>query len=85
MLKIYAAPCTYSDYNTLPDSIFLSVADENNVVTEAVTDYLGSEVQGACGGSDDTFAENTYYYFDVTTFMQEELGTFDMLNTTRPI
>lgn len=76
LLKIYPCPGTYSDYNALPDSLFLYIADENNVVTEAVTDYLGSEVQGGTLIRDDTFSENTYYYFDVTTFMQEELGTF---------
>lgn len=78
LLKIYPEPGTYSEYNALPDSIFLYIADENNVVTEAVTDYLGTQVQGGVLVRDDTFAENTYFYFDVTQFMQEELGTFGM-------
>lgn len=77
-LKIYPEVGTYSDFNALPDSIFLYITDENNVVTDAVKDYLGTEVQGGTLVRDETFAEKTYYLFDITTFMQEELGTFGM-------
>ncbi|MDR1203105.1 MAG: DUF4270 domain-containing protein [Tannerellaceae bacterium] len=73
-LKIYPEPGSYSAYNTLPDSIYLYIADENNVITDAVKDYLGEEVQVGVLMKDDTFDENTYYYFDVTDFMQQELG-----------
>lgn len=77
-LKIYPESGTYSEFNSLPDSIFLYITDENNVVTDAVKDYLGEEVQGGSLVKDDTFDENTYYYFDVTDFMQQELGAFGM-------
>jgi len=73
-LKIYPQPDTYSDFNALPDSIFLYITDQNNVVTDAVTDYLGEQVQSGTLMTDLTFKENTYYYFDVTSFMQQELG-----------
>lgn len=76
ILRIYPEVGTYSEYNSLPDSIYLYIADENNVVTEAVTDYLGTEVQGGVLVRDDAFPENTYYYFDVSSFMQQELGAF---------
>ena len=74
ILRIYPQVDTYSEFNSLPDSIYLYIADENNVVTEAVTDYLGTQVQGGVLVKDDTFREKTYYYFDVSTFMKEELG-----------
>ncbi len=74
-LRIYPEYGTYSGYNTLPDSIFLYIADENNVVTDAVKDYLGKQVQGGKLVKDDVFLGNTYYYFDVTQFMKDELGT----------
>jgi len=77
-LKIYPEPGLYSSYNALPDSIYLYIADENNVVTDAVKDYLGEQVQACVLVRDDTFNENTYYYFDVTDFMQKELGAFGM-------
>ncbi len=62
------------DYNALPDSIYLYIADENNVVTDAVMDYLGSQLQTATLYEDNSHPENTYYYFDVTDFMSQELG-----------
>ena len=74
-LKIYPEYGTYSGYNSLPDSIFLYIADENNVVTDAVKDYLGEQVQGGTLVKDDVFLGNTYYYFDVTQFIKDELGT----------
>ncbi|MDR2918117.1 MAG: DUF4270 domain-containing protein [Tannerella sp.] len=75
-LIIYPEPGTYSDYNSLPENIYLYIADENNVITNAVTDYLGEEVQSGVLIKDDTYDANTYYYFDVTDFMQQELGAF---------
>lgn len=76
VLKIYPDVGSYSNFNALPDSIYLYIADDNNVIVDAVTDYLGSEVQRGTLIQDDTFSERTYYSFDVTTFMSEELGTF---------
>ncbi len=75
-LKVYPEPGTWSDFNPLPDSLYLYIIDENNVVTDAVTDYLGTEVQSGTLVKDDSFDENTYYYFDISTFLQEELGAF---------
>lgn len=73
-LVLYPEAGTYSDYNALPDSIYLYIADENNVTTDAVKDYLGNEVQTGTLIKDQAFLENTCYYFDVTAFMQDELG-----------
>lgn len=78
MLYLYPEYRTYSEYNELPDSIYLYIADENNVVTEAVTDYLGSEVQSGKLVKDDVYYRNTHYYFDITSFIQEEMGAFGM-------
>ncbi len=77
-LKIYPEPGTWTEYNPLPDSLYLYIVDENNVVTDAVTDYLGEEVQHATLMKDPSIVGNNYYYFDITTFMQEELGAFGM-------
>lgn len=73
-LKIYPEPGSWSEYNELPDSLYLYIVDENNVITDAVTDYLGEEVQRATFVEDNSIVGNNYYYFDITTFMQEELG-----------
>lgn len=77
-LRIYPEQGTYSGFNDLPDSLYLYIADENNVVTDAVQDYLGSEVQRGVLSKDETYGENTYYSFDLTQFMQEEMGAFGM-------
>ncbi|MBO5225150.1 MAG: DUF4270 family protein [Parabacteroides sp.] len=73
-LKICPQVGSWTEFNTLPDSLYLYIIDENNVVTDVVTDYQGEEVQTATLIKDDSFRENTYYLFDVSTFMQEELG-----------
>lgn len=75
-LRVYPEPGTWSDFNPLPDSLFLYIIDENNVVTDAVTDYLGTEVQSGTLVKDDSFDENTFYYFDISAFLREELGAF---------
>ena len=75
-LKIHPEPGTWSESNELPDSLYLYIVDRNNVVTDAVTDYLGEEVQRATFEEDNSIVGNNYYYFDVTEFMQEELGAF---------
>lgn len=77
-LRIYPEPGTWTEYNPLPDSLYLYIVDENNVVTDAVTDYLGEEVQHATFVSNNSIVGENYYYFDVTTFMQEELGAVGM-------
>ncbi|MCD8265137.1 MAG: DUF4270 domain-containing protein [Tannerellaceae bacterium] len=74
VLKIYPEPGTYSDFNELTGDIYLYIVDENNVVTNAVTDYLGTQVQSGTLVKDEVFLENTYIYFDVSTFIKEELG-----------
>lgn len=73
-LRIYPEFGTYSEYNALPDSIFLYIADENNVITDVVKDRLGDLEQTAKLVKDDLFVGNTYYYFDVSEFMKAELG-----------
>ncbi|CCY39355.1 putative uncharacterized protein [Tannerella sp. CAG:118] len=75
-LKIYPEPKTWSEFNPLPDSLYLYIIDENNVTVDVVTDYLGTKIQSGTLIKDDSFAENTYYYFDISTFLQEELGAF---------
>lgn len=70
---------SYSGLNKLPENLYLYIADENSVVVDAVKDYLGSEVQAGTLEKDGTFdgayPDKLYYYFDVTSFLQEELGT----------
>jgi len=77
-LRIYPLPDSYGDFNQLPDSVYLYIADENNVVTQAVTDYLGKEVQSATLLKDLQNKTNTCYTFDISNFISSEMGTFGM-------
>ena len=77
-LRIYPLPDSYGDFNQLPDSVYLYIADENNVVTQAVTDYLGKEVQSATLVKDLQNKTNTCYTFDISSFISSEMGTFGM-------
>lgn len=75
-LRIYPETGTYTPYNPLPDSLYLYIADDNNVITDVVQNTLGSEVQIAYLVYDTTYGGNTYYAFDITSFLQQELGAF---------
>ena len=77
-LRIYPETGTYSPYNPLPDSLYLYIADENNVITDVVQDNLGNEVQVGYLVADGTYGGNTYYSFDITDFLAGELGAFGM-------
>lgn len=74
-LMFYPELGTYSDFNALPDSVYLYIADENNVTVDVVNDYLGSEVQIATLVEKRDVPNGTYYYFDITDFIQQEMGT----------
>ncbi|MCC8154891.1 MAG: DUF4270 domain-containing protein, partial [Tannerellaceae bacterium] len=73
-LKIYPEYGTYSDFNTLPDSIYLYIVDENNVITDAVTDYLGNEVQIATLISNYIYPHTPHNYFDGAEERQPKRG-----------
>ena len=77
-LQLYPEPGTYSDFNALPDSVYLYYLDGSTVNRDVVANYLGSEVTRGTLSYDDTYADNTYYSFDVTEFLREELGAFGM-------
>ena len=78
LLEIKPAINSSDGFNPLPDSVYLYIADENNVVTDAIMDYLGTTVQGGVLYEDETHQENTYYGFDITDFIKQELGSFGM-------
>ena len=77
-LQLYPEPGTYSGFNALPDSVYLYYLDGSTVNRDVVANYLGSEVTRGTLSYDDTYADNTYYSFDVTEFLREELGAFGM-------
>lgn len=74
MLYLYPVKGMYGDYNPLPESLALYKSDENNVTESQITDALGTSVQSGSLVVDKDLHVNTYYSFDITSFMQSNLG-----------
>ena len=75
LLRLYPVKETYGDRYPLPESLTLYTADENNVTEDVVTDISGSSVQTGSLVTDEMMGEETYYSFDITSFLQSNLGT----------
>nr|WP_320058030.1 DUF4270 family protein [uncultured Bacteroides sp.] len=76
MLYLYPVQGTYGETMTLPSSLTMYTANENNVMQDVVTDSYGTSVQDGSLVTDDRVLKGTYYSFDLTSYMQTNLGTF---------
>jgi hypothetical protein len=74
-LYLYPVKGSYGVLNPLPSSLALYQSNENNVTEDQIKDVLGSSVQTGSLVTDNDLHENTYYSFDITSFMQSSLGT----------
>jgi len=73
-LYLYPVKDSYGTFSPLPSSLSLYTANENNVTGDAVTDQLGTSVQDGSLVVDNVLNKNTYYSFDLTSFLQTNLG-----------
>lgn len=77
-LTIYPKKGTYCkpNYSSLPSSLALYISDENNISTGgAITDTAGESLQtGSLTYDDMMFPESTYYTYDITSFINNQLG-----------
>jgi hypothetical protein len=73
-LYLYPVKGSYGAQNPLPSSLALYKANEDNVTEDQVTDVLGTSVQTGSLVTDEDLHENTYYSFNVTSFLQSNLG-----------
>lgn len=71
-LYLYPVRNAYNDNVILPEKLTLYTADENDVTQGVITDSSGEEVQTGNLVTNDTYA--TYYSFDITSFLQSNLG-----------
>ena len=78
MLYLYPIDGTYDTEMPLPSSLSMYTLDDSNVAQEAITDSYGTSVQDGSLVSDKSVANGTYYTFDITSFLQDNLGTFGM-------
>lgn len=78
MLTVYPLPGSYckSDYSFMPESLNLYVSDENNISTGgAIASSDGETLQtGSLTYDDMMFPESTYYTYDITDFINSQMG-----------
>lgn len=74
-LQLYPVKGTYDGMYPLPASLTLYTSNEDNVRQDVITDLTGSSVQTGNLVVDDMAYEETYYSFDITSFLQSNLGT----------
>jgi len=74
-LCLYPVENSYGDQTPLPKSLTLYTTTDEYVVEDVITDNLGTSVQTASLTVDDTYYKDTYYTFDITSFLQDNLGT----------
>lgn len=73
-LQLYPVKGTHGDQYPLPETLILYTANENDVTEDVITDLLGTSVQNGSLVTDEMAPENTYYSFDITSFLQNNLG-----------
>ena len=78
VLTVYPLPGSYckSDYSFMPESMNLYVSDENNISTGgAIAGSDGETLQtGSLTYDEMMFPESTYYTYDITEFINSQLG-----------
>ena len=76
ILRLYPVRGTYDGPYPLPETLQLYTANEENVIQSVITNILGTEVQTGDRVVDEIFHSQTYYTFDLTSFLQTNLGTY---------
>lgn len=74
VLYVYPVLGTYNDFTPLPENLQLNYLDKNGRPLEIYTDPNTTKVQSGILVEDKIFNKNTYYAFDVTSYLQYELG-----------
>jgi Domain of unknown function (DUF4270) len=73
-LRIPPVRGTYSRFVPLPDVLSMYVSNEDDVTVSYITTYSGDALQTGNLVKDDLFNVDTYYSYDITSFLQEQLG-----------
>lgn len=74
-LQLYPVKGTYGGMYPLPQTLSLYTANKDNVTQGVITDLTGNSVQTGNLVVDEVTYEKTYYSFDLTSFLQTNLGT----------
>ncbi|MCI1683752.1 MAG: DUF4270 domain-containing protein [Bacteroides sp.] len=77
-LYLYPLANSYNKISQLPSELRLYVANDDNVLEDQIYESSGTTVQNGNLVTDKTFSRDTYYSFDITSFLQSNLGTMGM-------
>ena len=75
-LHIYPLAGSYNkqNYSPLPKTMNIYISDENNISTGTILDATGSKLQSGSLTYDEQLPEKTYYTYDITAFINDQLG-----------
>lgn len=76
ILYLYPVQTAYGDQIPLPETLTLYTANSEDTTEGTITDSSGETVQDGSLVKDDLQNLEAYYSFDITTFLQSNLGTF---------
>ncbi len=81
-LYVYPVKGTYNAFTPLPADLALNYLDENGKPMELYVDGTTTAVQSATLQEDKIYNKDTYYAFDISTYIESELGQFGVNSTT---
>jgi len=78
VLYLYPVQEAYGDLTPLPETLTLYTANGNDITDGVITDSSGETVQDGNLVKEDENSRTAYYSFDITSYMQTNLGTFGL-------
>ena len=75
-LYLYPLKGSYGIVDELPSTLQLYIADEKNNTVDQIYDNMGTSIQNGSLTTDDVHKRDAFYSFDLTTFLQNNLGTW---------
>jgi len=73
-LLLYPVRGSYSDAKPLPQSLVMFTSNEDNVTLNTISNSTGSSAQTGDLVEDKMYNKDTYYSYDVTSFLNSQLG-----------
>lgn len=82
ILYVFPVSGTYNDFTPLPANLSLNYLNEEGKAIDIYIDASTTSVQSGTLVEDKIYNRNTYYAFDVTSYLQYELGMIGMYKSS---
>lgn len=82
ILYVFPVSGTYNDFTPLPANLSLNYLNEEGKAIDIYIDSSTTSVQSGTLVEDKIYNRNTYYAFDVTSYLQYELGMIGMYKSS---